>query len=207
MYREKKSPGWHRGEGYNVKRRKHHSTSDASLPKPPEDRFTGRPVLRRIVERICELQVQAMRLGEGSSDRRELERRIELLDSYTFPHLYEECNKEKRRRVVLQFARNLLALSQYGPEGLGTWNELKKQVDRYQESIGKKPPKRPIRVRYKVTKALEERLAHPSKSWDQIADEFRFGFDAPHRLRMEIFRLRKLLKNEGIEDPTQSVSC
>ena len=163
----------------------------------PIDRFEQRPILRAIVKRCTDLGAEASRLHEGSPQRKALDRRIRRLDAYTFPHLYEKPTAEQEE-VVRRFATILLERGDCG------WEEVKKRTDEFASRIRKRRTGRPIKYRYRITEALEIKLANPSRTWEEIWDEMSEKLDISFEVfNRQIQHLRQLLHKEGIPTPSQ----
>jgi hypothetical protein len=160
------------------------------LPEP-QDRWEGRPLAQRIINRLCELS-RNYRAAESKGDQkcgRELEKRIRRLESYVIVLLSNPSRENERSEVVLNFARALL------PKWRGTWAEFKRHVDDYERRISAMAKGRPPDYRAKVTEAWERKFLHPKLTWNQVAKDLDLpGESLPRQVR----RMRAELEREGI---------
>jgi hypothetical protein len=146
-------------------------------------------VVQKILNHLCHLSA-AYRVEKDPVRKSALEIRILKLESYVVVVLSHTSRDKERAVVVLNFARVLLK------DWQRTWDDYRKRVDDYQEKIRARPRGRPIERRYQVAEALDRKLANPSKTWKQIAQDLNLNSE---QLPREITRLRRLLTLESIE--------
>jgi hypothetical protein len=160
-----------------------------------QDRWDGRPLAQRIVNRLCELSRQ-YRLADKEGDEetaRLLEKRIRGLESYVIVLLSNPSRESERNEVILNFARTLL------PKWRQTWAEFKRHVDDFERRIRAKGKGRPPDYRAKITEAWERKYLHSNLTWNQIARDLGLPCES---LPRQIRGMRAELKREGIFVPS-----
>jgi len=180
-----------REEQAPVNTRAREAKSEAALGLcPPLDCFGQRPILCAILERCGELAREASTLPPGSAEQRAIDRRIQKLDAYTFPPLYQIPVEQDA--ILRRFAQALLAGGVYTVQQV---NELTKE---FAARMFSRPVGRPVNYRYRVTEAYEIKRA-TKRSWPDIAAQL----GIPHLdLVRQVRAFKALLRAEGISATT-----
>jgi hypothetical protein len=141
------------------------------------------PLLRQILQRCAELKELVRGLPAGSAERALMERRIALLEQYKLPK--PVASEQQTDDIVDDSGRKI-----------GTRGSLRHRF---------KPTRRgrPEEWRIKVRAALEDKLAKPSLTWQQLATRYGFA-DEVQDLRRQVRLLKALLRTEGIQLPGPS---
>jgi len=157
--------------------------------------FERRPIFWAIAERCGELARQAQRLPNGSPERRSIDRRRQKLSAYTFPPIHDKPASELDS-AARGFAQLLLKSST-----TYTWEQVKKYTDGFIDSMRKRPVGHPVEYRYRITEALETKLAHRrtwNQIWEQMSQEVYIPFEDFNR---QVQLLKRMLRREGIPLP------
>jgi hypothetical protein len=152
------------------------------LPMSDLPYILAHPLLRQILQRCAELKEVVRGLPEDSTERLLMERRIVLLEQYMLP---KPIASEQQTDDILDDSGRKI----------GKRGSLRHRF---------KPTRRgrPEEWRIKVRAALEDKLAKPSLTWQQLAT--RYGFAEVQYLRRQVRLLKAQLRTEGIQLPGPS---
>jgi hypothetical protein len=140
------------------------------------------PLLATIVKRCAALSEEADALPPGSAARKGLEKRISQLDQYKLPK--PDARDLRESEPILNGSG----------QKIGERHSLRRRV------IAKRRG-RPEEFRIRTRAALEEKLAHPRTTWQQLA--VKHHFQDRKDLERFVRRLKDVLKREGIALPTE----
>jgi len=138
------------------------------------------PLLATIYRRCAALSQQASELPEGSTERKEMNRRISQLEQYRLPK---------------PDARDLEQTSPIFDESGQKIGERYSLRRRFINNRRGRPEERTIQTRA----ALETKLEHPEITWRELAEKF--GFPDGRALERAVRRLKALLRSERIALP------
>lgn len=171
-------------------------TAGASLPEEVAEFMARRPIFCAIAERCSELARKASKLPTQSADRKKLDQRFRKLEAYLGS--LHSLPQAKQETVKLAFAQSLIVgVIRSRQRKVRAWEDVKELSDEFSKRIHKRPVGNPVAYRPRVTEALEMKLAHPERTWEQIHAELKLEVDVQD-LKRQITLLRKLLKKEGI---------
>jgi hypothetical protein len=138
------------------------------------------PLLASICRRHAELMETARALPAGSKERNAIERRISVLEQYRLP------------KPLPQQQQVTPVLNDWGAV-IGEKTSLRRRLKTIHRG-------RPEEHRIKVRAAFEEKIAHPERTWRDLAQQF--GFPNQQHLERQTRLLKTVLQKEGIPIPT-----
>ena len=138
------------------------------------------PLMASIYKRHAELVDLAKGLAAGSEDRKAIERRISILEQYRLPKPLPE---EQKTATIMSASGGIICEE----------SSLRRRLKAVHRG-------RPEEFRIKVRAALEQKIAHPERTWPELAE--RFVFTNYKDLERQVRLLKKVLRDEGIAIPT-----
>jgi hypothetical protein len=150
------------------------------------------PLLKRIFARCADLKEEAEALAEGSPERARIEKRLSQLEEYGLPKP-DRRDMQQTRPVVNEYGRVV-----------GQLYSVRRRLKEVRRG-------RPAEYTLQVRAALEDKLANPRFTWEQLASLYSDaskGF--PHKfkdgrdLQRAVRRLKAILRREGIKLPIRS---
>jgi hypothetical protein len=141
------------------------------------------PLLQRIMKRCAELVEEASALAEGTREKRELEKRISLLEQYRLPKP-TEADLWRVRPIRNEEGKIILPGARSARE---RWKDKRRG--------------RPDQHRVAVRAALEAKILDPRLTWRELAKKY--GLER-WDLERQIYLLKATLKREGIRIPSRT---
>lgn len=138
------------------------------------------PLLASIYRRHAELVDLANGLASGSRDQKVIERRISVLEQYRLP---KPLPMEQKTTTIMSASGGVICEE----------SSLRRRLKTVHRG-------RPEECRIKVRAALEEKVIHPERTWQELARQF--GFSNPKDLERQVRLLKQVLQKEGIAIPT-----